>query len=81
MPQAPSPAARNADPRGRRKTAMLNVFSLAQGRLTQQDVQSADALTQVQPVWVDLEAPTAEEVGWIRQRFGLEIPRDRKSVV
>jgi magnesium transporter len=55
---------------------MLNVFSLAQGRLTQQDVQSADALTQVQPVWVDLEAPTAEEKGWINQRFGLLIPLD-----
>ena len=55
---------------------MLNVFSLAQGRLTQQDVQSADALQHVQPVWVDLEAPTAEEKGWISQRFGLEIPSD-----
>jgi len=55
---------------------MLNVFSLAQGRLTQQDVESADALDQVQPVWVDLEAPTAEEKSWISQRFGLEIPSD-----
>ena len=55
---------------------MLNVFSLAQGRLTQQDVESADALSQVQPVWVDLEAPTAEEKGWINQRFGLLIPLD-----
>ena len=55
---------------------MLNVFSLAQGRLTQQDVESADALDQVQPVWVDLEAPTAEEKGWINQRFGLLIPLD-----
>ena len=55
---------------------MLNVFSLAQGRLTQQDVESADALSQVQPVWVDLEAPTPEEKGWINQRFGLLIPLD-----
>ena len=55
---------------------MLNVFSLAQGRLTQQDVESADALSQVQPVWVDLESPTTEEKGWITQRFGLHIPSD-----
>jgi magnesium transporter len=55
---------------------MLNVFSLAQGRLTQHDVESADALNQVRPVWVDLEAPTAEEKGWINQRFGLLIPLD-----
>jgi magnesium transporter len=55
---------------------MLNVFSLAQGRLIQQDVESANALNQVQPVWVDLEAPTPEEKGWINQRFGLLIPLD-----
>ena len=30
----------------------------------------------MQPVWVDLEAPTAEEKGWIAQRFGLAIPDD-----
>jgi magnesium transporter len=30
----------------------------------------------VQPVWVDLEAPTPEEKGWIAQHFGVTIPED-----
>jgi magnesium transporter len=30
----------------------------------------------VLPVWVDLEAPTEEEKGWISTRFGLNIPSD-----
>ena len=59
---------------------MLNVFSLANGRLFQEEIESAEELAQslahVQPVWVDLEAPSAEEKGWIRSRFHLEIPED-----
>jgi len=55
---------------------MLNVFTLANGRLVQQEIDSAAALTGLQPVWVDLESPTAEEKGWIAGRFGLVIPED-----
>jgi len=59
---------------------MLNVFSLASGRLYQEEIESAEELAQslahVQPVWVDLEAPSAEEKGWIRSRFDLDIPDD-----
>jgi magnesium transporter len=55
---------------------MLNVFTLANGRLFQEEIDSADALVHVQPVWVDLEAPSAEEKGWIASRFGLSIPDD-----
>jgi magnesium transporter len=55
---------------------MLNVFTLANGRLFQEEIESLDALAHVQPVWVDLDAPTAEEKGWIRQHFGLAIPDD-----
>jgi magnesium transporter len=59
---------------------MLNVFTLANGRLTQEEIESLDdltqALTRVQPVWVDLDAPTAEEKGWIAQHFGVTIPHD-----
>ncbi len=55
---------------------MLNVFSLAQGRLFQEEIESRDALSNVQPVWVDLDAPTAEEKGWIAQHFGVTIPDD-----
>jgi len=59
---------------------MLNVFTLANGRLAQEEIESLAALTQaltrVQPVWVDLDAPTAEEKGWIAQHFGVTIPAD-----
>jgi magnesium transporter len=55
---------------------MLNVFTLASGRLFQEEIESLDALAHVQPVWVDLDAPTADEKGWIRQHFGLSIPDD-----
>ena len=55
---------------------MLNVFSLASGRLFQEEIESLDALADVKPVWVDLDAPTAEEKGWIAKRFGLTIPDD-----
>jgi magnesium transporter len=59
---------------------MLNVFTLANGRLFQEEIESAEELAQslahVQPVWVDLENPSADEKGWIRSRFGLAIPDD-----
>ncbi|CAN5381303.1 magnesium/cobalt transporter CorA [soil metagenome] len=59
---------------------MLNVFTLANGRLFQEEIESldelADALTRLQPVWVDLDAPTPEEKGWIAQHFGVTIPDD-----
>ena len=55
---------------------MLNVFTLANGRLFQEEIESFDALTHVKPVWVDLDAPTAEEKGWIAQHFGVTIPDD-----
>ena len=55
---------------------MLNVFSLANGRLFQEEIESQAALDVVQPVWVDLDAPTGEEKGWIAARFGVTIPID-----
>jgi len=55
---------------------MLNVFTLANGRLIQQEIDSPQALATLQPVWVDLENPTPEEKGWVRSRFELEIPVD-----
>jgi magnesium transporter len=55
---------------------MLNVFTLANGRLFQEEIGDGAELAHAQPVWVDLEAPTAEEKGWIQARFGLAIPDD-----
>ena len=39
---------------------MLNVFTLANGRLFQEEIESHRALADVRPVWVDLDAPTDE---------------------
>ena len=59
---------------------MLNVFTLLNGRLAQQEIESLDGLTQalrqVMPVWVDLDAPTLQEKRWITQHFGVTIPDD-----
>ena len=59
---------------------MLNVFTLDNGRLRgglfQKEIETAEDLAQLRPVWVDLESPTAEEKGWIKDRFGLVIPAD-----
>jgi magnesium transporter len=55
---------------------MLNVFTLASGRLFQEEIDSAQALAHVQPVWVDLQAPTAEEKSWVTARFGVSIPEN-----
>ena len=55
---------------------MLNVFTLVNGRLHQEEIGSAGALADLRPVWVDMEAPSPEEKGWIAGRFGLVIPED-----
>jgi magnesium transporter len=55
---------------------MLNVFSLANGRLFQEEIESLVELARAQPVWVDLESPTPEEKSWIAQHFELTIPED-----
>ena len=53
---------------------MLNVFTLANGRMVQREVNSPDDLTGELPVWLDLDSPTRVEKGWIAERFGLNIP-------
>ena len=55
---------------------MLNVFTLANGRLFQEEIESLEALTRFKPIWVDLENPTTEERRWVKQHFGLSIPED-----
>jgi magnesium transporter len=55
---------------------MLNVFSLANGRLFQEEIDSLEELSNFQPIWVDLEAPTLEEKRWVKQYYGLSIPED-----
>jgi magnesium transporter len=55
---------------------MLNVFTLASGRLIQEEIESSDALAHLTPVWVDLESPTPEEKLWVTERFGLALPEN-----
>jgi magnesium transporter len=55
---------------------MLNIFSLANGRLVQEEIESLEELARFQPIWVDLESPTLEEKRWIKQHYGLSIPED-----
>jgi magnesium transporter len=55
---------------------MLNIFTLANGRLFQEEIESLEELARFQPIWVDLESPTLEEKRWINQHFGLPIPED-----
>jgi len=55
---------------------MLNIFTLVNGRLFQEEIESLEELSRFQPVWVDLESPTLEEKRWIKQYYGLQIPED-----
>ena len=55
---------------------MLNVFTLTNGRLFQEEIDSLQARADLHPVWVDLESPSAEEKDWVRERFGVSIPVD-----
>ncbi|MBC7376289.1 MAG: magnesium transporter CorA, partial [Burkholderiaceae bacterium] len=55
---------------------MLNIFTLANGRLFQEEIESLEELSKFQPIWVDLESPTPDEKRWIKQYYGLSIPDD-----
>ena len=55
---------------------MLNIFTLANGRLFQEEIESLEELSKFHPIWVDLESPTLEEKRWIKQYYGLSIPED-----
>jgi magnesium transporter len=55
---------------------MLNIFTLVNGRLFQEEIESLEELSKFQPIWVDLESPTVEEKRWVAQYFGLSIPED-----
>ena len=55
---------------------MLNIFTLANGRLVQEEIESLEDLARFHPIWVDLESPTLEEKRWVKQHYGLSIPED-----
>jgi magnesium transporter len=55
---------------------MLNIFTLSNGRLVQEEIDSLEELSQYRPIWVDLDDPTPEERRWVKQYYGLQIPED-----
>jgi magnesium transporter len=55
---------------------MLNVFTLSNGRLFQEEIEALEELSRFRPIWVDLEAATPEDKRWIKQYYGLSIPED-----
>ncbi|MBI3156263.1 MAG: magnesium/cobalt transporter CorA [Burkholderiales bacterium] len=55
---------------------MLNVFTLANGRLMQHEIDGPADLAGLRAVWVDMEAPSPEEKGWVQGRFGVSISDD-----
>ncbi|MBN8748555.1 Magnesium transport protein CorA [Xylophilus ampelinus] len=55
---------------------MLNIFTLANGRLVQEEIEALEELSKFQPIWVDLESPSLEEKRWVKQYYGLSIPED-----
>ena len=57
-----------------RTPAMVNAFELQNGRLRQIQIDSKEDLAATTPIWVDLLAPSREELQWIEDIFGLEMP-------
>lgn len=55
---------------------MLNIFTLVNGRLFQEEIESLEELSKFSPIWVDLESPTVDEKRWVSQYYGLSIPED-----
>ncbi|MBL0421381.1 magnesium/cobalt transporter CorA [Ramlibacter sp. AW1] len=55
---------------------MLNIFTLVNGRLFQEEIESLEELSRFQPIWVDLESPTPEETRWVTEYYNLSIPKD-----
>ena len=55
---------------------MLNVLTLTNGRLMQHEIDGPAALAGLRAIWVDMEAPSPEEKGWVLARFGITIPDD-----
>ncbi len=55
---------------------MLNIFSLVNGRLVQEEIDSLEDQAPQHPIWVDMESPTVLEKRWVKQHYGLAIPLD-----
>jgi len=58
----------------RNEKMAITAFELRDGRLRQIAVTGPDDLRDVQPIWVDLVAPTKKVRGWIGERFDVDLP-------
>jgi magnesium transporter len=54
---------------------MINLFTLQNGRLVQEQVEDLnELLEQHAPIWIDAIEPNDEELGWIKTAFGVSLP-------
>lgn len=53
---------------------MVTAFELRDGRLTPTRVTSREDLARIEPIWVDLVAPTASVRAWVGEYFQLYLP-------
>ena len=56
---------------------MLNIFTLANGRLVQEEIESLEELSQFQPIWVDLESPRWTKSAGFRSTTVCPSPKTR----
>ena len=55
-------------------TTSIHVFEHRDEQLKHVHINSRDALTATQPIWIDLLAPSKEARQWIQEIFGLRLP-------
>jgi magnesium transporter len=54
---------------------MLYAFNLSNGRLNRLQIEEGSDLRAMQPVWLDLIAPTDEDRARVEEAFGVRLPR------
>jgi magnesium transporter len=52
----------------------VKAFDLLEGRLHEISINNAKDLIEAKPIWIDLLAPTFEDLVWVGDIFGIEIP-------
>ena len=58
---------------------MINLFTLQNGRLAQEQVEDRSELQNYHnPIWIDAIEPDEEELGWIKDAFGVSLPELEK---
>ena len=54
---------------------MINLFTLQNGRLAQEQVDDRNELLKFHdPIWIDVIEPDDEELSWIKEAFGVTLP-------